>query len=103
MSTIKLKIVGGATTMNDGKTELLNKIRAIEFMLVEFNLYLNSHPYDARAIMQYNCYVQHLMALRRQYNSFFGPLTAQEFSKCPWQWIDEPWPWEYNKEREAEI
>lgn len=86
--------------MCDGKTELLNKIRAIEFMLIEFNLYLNSHPYDARAIMQYNFYVQQLMTLRRQYNSFYGPLTALEASRCPWQWIDEPWPWEHNDIRE---
>jgi len=28
------------------------------------------------------------------YESMHGPLTSfRSYSKSPWQWIDDPWPW----------
>lgn len=89
--------------MDSRRIQLLNTIRSIEFMLIEFNLYLDSHPCDARAIMQYNCYIQQLMALRREYSRLYGPLTPHEVSTCPWRWIEEPWPWEQDFIKEEEI
>ena len=50
----------GLVVMNV-RQELLNQIRAIEFMTVELNLYLDTHPCDMRALKEYNMYTQQLM------------------------------------------
>lgn len=75
---------------------LLNQIRALEFMAVELNLYLNSHPTDRRALRDYNAYTQQLMVLRNEYQRQYGPLTnfGTAQSGYPWAWINDPWPWE---------
>ncbi|PKM73093.1 MAG: hypothetical protein CVU91_05865 [Firmicutes bacterium HGW-Firmicutes-16] len=33
--------------------------------------------------------------LREEYNARYGMLLANNCtSKMPWQWIDNPWPWQ---------
>lgn len=76
---------------------ILDEIRCIEFMTVELNLYLDTHPMDQKALYDFNCYHQKLMALKHQYECMCGPLLNFGFSPnhgCPWKWIAEPWPWE---------
>jgi len=51
--------------MRDSRRALLDQIRAIEFMTVELNLYLDTHPRDQRALRDYNAYTQHLMMLEK--------------------------------------
>lgn len=82
--------------MSDNRTELLNQIRAIEFMAVELNLYLDTHPNDQRALNEYNYYVRQLMGTKNEYERRYGPLSnfGGAFSRYPWQWIEEPWPWQ---------
>ncbi|AEE97547.1 spore coat protein CotJB [Mahella australiensis] len=82
--------------MSDNRTELLNQIRAIEFMAVELNLYLNTHPNDQRALNEYNYYARQLMGTKSEYERRYGPLSnfGGSFSRYPWQWIEEPWPWQ---------
>jgi len=69
-------------------------LMAVDFTLLDLNLYLNTHPYDTRALNLYNSNVQKAMMLRNQYQNMFGPLNQRAFSGSPWQWINEPWPWE---------
>jgi spore coat protein JB len=74
---------------------LLKEIMAADFTIIDLHLYLNTHPYDQRAIMIYNNSVKRSMMLRNEYERMCGPLSAhQSASKCPWQWIESPWPWE---------
>ncbi|MFU0801325.1 MAG: spore coat protein CotJB [Xylanivirga thermophila] len=78
------------------RNDLLNQIRAIEFMTVDLNLYLNTHPEDRRAINEYNNYTRQLMMLKAEYERIYGPLTNFGYSQSqyPWRWINDPWPWE---------
>lgn len=39
------------------KDELLKKLSAIDFYLIDLHLYLNNHPTDRDALMQYNTLV----------------------------------------------
>jgi spore coat protein JB len=35
-------------------------------------------------------------ALRREYEDCFGPLYSfRSMSASPWEWNDDPWPWQY--------
>ncbi|MED4601853.1 spore coat protein CotJB [Paenibacillus validus] len=74
----------------------LEELQAVDFVLVELTLYLDTHPQDIQALQQYNQYAQQRMQLAYQFEQEFGPLKSfgQSFSKQPWQWIDCPWPWQ---------
>lgn len=76
--------------------ELLRRIQELEFVAIDLNLYLDTHPDDQQALAHYNCVVEQLMALRQEYEGCYTLLTAAGFepARCPWQWIDEPWPWQ---------
>ena len=84
------------TRTDNARKELLDQIRAIQFMTVDLNLYLDTHPNDCRAMNEYNYYVRQLQSLKREYEMQYGPLMnfGHSLSPCPWRWIEEPWPWE---------
>lgn len=76
--------------------KLLNQLQALDFVLVELNLYLDTHPHDQNAIQQYNHYVKQRWETAHRFESQYGPLMhfGHSFSRHPWQWDDSPWPWE---------
>lgn len=81
--------------MNVNCESLLKELMAADFTVIDLHLYLNTHPYDQKTIMLYNNCVKRAMMLRHEYERMCGPITVfQANNKCPWQWIDSPWPWE---------
>ncbi|NSW90655.1 MAG: spore coat protein CotJB [Firmicutes bacterium] len=82
--------------MNLNKQALLKKIMALDFMAVDLQLYLDTHPCDRNALMKYNSIVSQARMLRQTYENMYGPLCSyRSVSKYPWQWINDPWPWNY--------
>ncbi|TVY07409.1 spore coat protein CotJB [Paenibacillus cremeus] len=75
---------------------MLQELQAVDFVLVELTLYLDTHPLDGTALQQYNQMAQKRMQLAQQFEMEFGPLMAygHSFSRHPWQWIETPWPWQ---------
>lgn len=82
------------------KQQLLCQIRAHAFVLVELNLYLDTHPCDTAALAkmaEHRAERDRLIAL---YEAQFGPyiLTADDVqSECCWSWLNSPWPWDYER------
>lgn len=74
----------------------LEELQAIDFVLVELTLYLDTHPEDGQAIHQYNQFAHRRMQLAHEFQMEFGPLMAygHSFSKQPWEWKEAPWPWQ---------
>lgn len=86
---------GGAIMNKEmSKKELLRQITAVNFVLVDLHLYLNTHPNDREALAKYNSLAMQSRMLRENYEGCFGPLSYGSCSAYPWQWINEPWPWE---------
>jgi spore coat protein JB len=81
--------------MDEAREKLLHEVMAADFALVDLNLYLNTHPYDNRAVMIYMICARKAKFLRSCYESMYGPLTASASNSYPWPWIDSPWPWEF--------
>lgn len=81
--------------MND-QMAFLKRLQEVEFVLVELQLYLDTHRDDQRALMEYNQYSRQLEVLKKQYELQYGPLLNFGFSpsQYPWRWLDGPWPWE---------
>lgn len=81
--------------MDRVRYQKLKEIQALEFVLVELNLYLDTHPDDKRALREYNTYGKQLEKYRTQYEAIYGPLSnfGMSPSQYPFRWIEEPWPW----------
>jgi spore coat protein JB len=86
-------MLGGAN-MDATREKLLKEVMAAEFMAIDLNLYLNTHPCDQKALMIFICNAQRTKQLRDYYESMYGPITASASRTYPWPWINSPWPWE---------
>ncbi|MBB6452176.1 spore coat protein JB [Salirhabdus euzebyi] len=76
--------------------QLLEDIQAVDFVLVELTLYLDTHPNDYEAIQQFNYYAKQSKMLKKEYEKRYGPLRqyGASYSGYPWSWDDTPWPWQ---------
>ena len=80
--------------MYNARDKMLKEIMAMDFMAIELNLYLNTHPYDQKAMTIFVSTVQQCKMLRENYENMYGPITASSSNSFPWPWIGSPWPWE---------
>ncbi|MCG7406977.1 spore coat protein CotJB [Paenibacillus sp. ACRRX] len=74
----------------------LRQLQEVDFVLVELNLYLDTHPDDAQAIQQFNHYVSERTKLAQAYQERYGPLQnfGRDYSGTPFTWVNTPWPWQ---------
>ena len=80
--------------MNE-REALMRKIQEYGFAAYDWNLYLDTHPYDKNAIAMYHKMSKKARECMDMYNSKFGPLYAHESKDMIfWNWIDMPWPWD---------
>ncbi len=80
--------------MND-REALMKKIQEYGFAAYDWNLYLDTHPYDKTAIAMYRKMYSKAREYMDMYNQKFGPLYAHESQDANfWNWVDMPWPWD---------
>ena len=75
--------------------ELQNRISEVQFVCIELNLYLDTHPDDQAARSDYYTYSRLLDELVTEYETEFGPLLG--FGHSPTDvgcWVCSEWPWE---------
>ena len=75
------------------KAEMLQKIRCLDFAVVELAEYLDTHNDDKKAHKLHKEYSCKIHDLKEKYQKMFGPLSIY-FPCNKWRWIEEPWPWE---------
>ncbi|WP_424766458.1 spore coat protein CotJB [Paenibacillus sp. sgz302251] len=82
--------------LDENYYKLLHELQAVDFVLVELNLYLDTHPSDTNAIQQYNQYAQLRQKIAHRYETEYGPLKhfGQSYVHAPFSWIESPWPWQ---------
>lgn len=76
--------------------QMLEQLQAVDFVLVELTLYLDTHPSDMDAINQFNQFAKERRQLKKAFEREFGPLLqyGNSYSAYPWNWSDSPWPWQ---------
>lgn len=81
---------------DSSRAELMRKVQETSFACVDMNLYLDNHPDDKNAINTYNSLCNQFAQARYAYENKYYPLTNFGYapSRCPWQWADQPWPWD---------
>lgn len=79
-----------------GRDDLLRELSALDFVAVDLQLFLDTHPDDREALMKYNQIVTKANQVRCEYETKYGPLTSfRTTNNNGWNWYCDPWPWNY--------
>ena len=77
----------------------LNQLRALDFVVQEMGLYLDTHPDDAEAFALFRQYAELEKTARESYVAQYGPLSQNDAAMdSRYTWVDGPWPWQYSEE-----
>lgn len=88
-----LKVEGSALPNNP-----MAELQALEFVVLELGLYLNTHPNDTEAFTLFKQYAAMEKAAKTTYEAKFGPLTKSAAAMGEkYCWLQEPWPWNYEQ------
>ena len=76
----------------------LAELQALEFVLVELGLYLDTHQADAEAFELFRQYAALEKEARERYESMHGPLTQWAAANDKtYSWLKDPWPWNFQE------
>lgn len=77
------------------RQRLLEDISKADFVLKDLNLYLDTHPYDQKAIEKFKQYNHMKKQLTREYTRAYGPLELSilDDDMREWKWALQDWPW----------
>ena len=91
--------------MNNRQSEMeqmLKDISILDFTLVDFTEYLDTHPFDKQAIAYFNHYNKIRMDLTRQFSEKYYPLqTSFSSGTTEWSWGLAPLPWKSSYEKDG--
>ena len=77
----------------------MNRLRALDFVLLELGLYLDTHPFDKEAADLFQSLSKEEETVRAQVRDTEGPLTMKDaMVKGHYTWWKGPWPWQYPEE-----
>ena len=76
--------------------QALEELQAVDFALVELQLYLDTHPADEAALLQYKDISQKRRELAEPFEQKYGPLQhyGRSTAPDPTDWNKTPWPWQ---------
>lgn len=91
----------GMVNKNELPVTPLTELQTLAFAIQELALYLDTHREDDEALELYRNYQNLYEKGRKVYEEMCGPLNHTSIAQGPYRWLDEPWPWEYAKNREV--
>lgn len=76
------------------------ELQTMAFAIQELALYLDTHRDDTEATQLYQTYQKLYHDAVAAYTKKCGPINHHVPTEGPYQWLCDPWPWEYcaNKE-----
>ena len=78
------------------------ELQALGFAIQELALYLDTHRDDKEALQLYRQYQQMYQKGMMEYQKAHGPLNHGTPSESEsYDWLDDPWPWEYTGNKEG--
>ena len=91
----------GMVNKNELPVTPLTELQTMSFVIQELALYLDTHRDDLDALELYRQYQKMYQDGRCAYERMCGPLNHMSISDGEYKWLNEPWPWEYAKNREV--
>ena len=71
------------------------ELQALEFVIAELGLYLDTHADDEEAFKLFQEYVALEREGRARYEALHGPITMMAAAESDrYTWLNDPWPWE---------
>ena len=78
----------------------MTELQVLNFAIQDLALYLDTHRDDREALETYRTYQQMYQKCREQYQAKYGPMNHMSPDHCDdYRWLDDPWPWEYSKNK----
>jgi len=79
--------------------EMLQTVQEADFVVIEWQLYLDTHPNDLEAVSKWREATKWSKHVRNEYEKQFGPLNmhsvpSKELLEAGWRWSQPPWPWQ---------
>lgn len=76
----------------------LGELMALQFVIKELQLYLDTHPDDREAFKAMQETIRLEKDGRSRYIKKYGPLTVGDLEySSSYDWTESPWPWEYSE------
>ena len=92
----------GMVNENEKAVTPLTELQTLAFAVQELALYLDTHREDQEALKVYQEYQKLYNHCRNEYLKERGPLNhSQETTGDQYTWLNDPWPWEYCKNKEV--
>lgn len=91
----------GLVNRNEKSVTPLTELQAMAFAIQELALYLDTHRDDREALEIYRAYQKMYHDAAMEYSRSCGPLTHKHPVEGPYKWLDDPWPWEYARNKEC--
>ena len=67
-----------------------------------YHRYLDTHQDDAEAFAMYQSFLALKKEARERYVKQCGPVTHEDMLGMErYAWLDDPWPWDYDRQREG--
>ena len=74
----------------------LGELMALDFVVKELNLYLDTHKNDRQAFEMMCKMIALKKSAHEKYVQMYGPITVADTAMCDsFNWLNDPWPWEY--------
>ena len=95
---LDLPFLNKANSTNPYAGTPLGELMALDFIIKELNLYLDTHPDDKDAF----AFMKKMLALssegRKRYIKRYGPISITDLENAgSYTWLSGPWPWEYHE------
>ncbi len=79
----------------------LAELMAIDFVVDELELYLDTHAEDEEAFALYQTMLALQQEARERYGKRCGPISQSDMlGMDSYAWLSGPWPWEYCQRKE---
>ena len=91
----------GMFNKNEQPITPLTELQCMAFALQDLALYLDTHSDDKEAFELFETLQKMNKEAKATYEKEYGPLTLLSPMDGGYRWIDDPWPWEYAKNREV--
>lgn len=91
----------GMVNRNEKAITPLTELQTISFAIQELALYLDTHRDDKEALAIYRNFQMMYEKTKKCYEEKYGPLNHMSHMEGEYRWLDDPWPWEYAKNREV--
>ena len=79
----------------------LGELMALDFVIKELNLYLDTHKDDTEAFQTLKSVINLYEEGKNKYVKKYGPLTIMDLKHADnFAWLCDPWPWDYHEAME---